>query len=232
HCNNPDTKAELQAFKESELQQRNNIEAYARFMRTIIRPSLPLPKRQRLLGSSSSFLPNLVCLNKDGLNVTKEKARSLLKELKLPFALFHGGLWVEYIPFFLGYNFKEGVMNVVGEGDAKMSIVARSDLSRFIAHVLVEALKAHWSDRGSQLRGVACPRRRLLHLPRRSWVKRWSSSWGAMVRPRSVPVAYILTRIPDGRCVSGTVGRPRTLFRVLLGLEPDALRDVHCVLAQ
>ncbi|KAG6968035.1 hypothetical protein JG687_00003956 [Phytophthora cactorum] len=79
---------------------------------------------------------------KDGPNVTKEKARSLLKELKLPFALFQGGLWVEYIPFILGYNFKEGVMNVVGEGDAKMSIVARSDLSRFIAHVLVEATKS------------------------------------------------------------------------------------------
>ncbi|KAG6942594.1 hypothetical protein JG688_00018033, partial [Phytophthora aleatoria] len=103
----------------------------------------------------------------DGPNVTKEKARSLLKELKLPFALFHGGLWVEYIPFFLGYNFKEGVMNVVGEGDAKMSIVARSDLNRFIAHVLVEATKSSLE---------------------------------------SVPVAYILTRIPDGRCESGTVG--------------------------
>ncbi|KAG7382805.1 hypothetical protein PHYPSEUDO_004313 [Phytophthora pseudosyringae] len=63
----------------------------------------------------------------DGPSITKQKVRTLLKELALPFALFHGGL---YIPFFLGYNLKEGVMNVVGEDNAKMSVVARAASSR------------------------------------------------------------------------------------------------------
>ncbi|KUF84888.1 Isoflavone reductase [Phytophthora nicotianae] len=36
--------------------------------------------------------------DEDGPNVTKEKVRTQLKELELPFALFHGGLWAEYIP--------------------------------------------------------------------------------------------------------------------------------------
>jgi hypothetical protein len=36
--------------------------------------------------------------DEDGPNITKQKVRTLLKELNLPFALFHGGLWAEYIP--------------------------------------------------------------------------------------------------------------------------------------
>ncbi|KAG2863947.1 hypothetical protein PC116_g6645 [Phytophthora cactorum] len=165
HCNNPDTKAELQAFKDrgvSLVKVNYNSETTLKRMRDSCVPSFDPVCRcpsgkgcwaPALRSYQSKYcagkldiltkkLYSLVCLNKDGPNVTKEKARSLLKELKLPFALFQGGLWVEYIPFILGYNFKEGVMNVVGEGDAKMSIVARSDLSRFIAHVLVEATKS------------------------------------------------------------------------------------------
>jgi hypothetical protein len=43
-------------------------------------------------------------------------------------------------------------MNVVGEGDAKMSIVARSDLSRFIGHrdQVLPRLEPH------ALRGLHC----------------------------------------------------------------------------
>ncbi|OWZ24338.1 hypothetical protein PHMEG_000620 [Phytophthora megakarya] len=144
----------------------------------------------------------------DGPNVTKEKVRALLKELDLPFALFHGGLWAEYIPFFLGYNFKEGVMSVVGEGDAKMSIVARSDLSRFIAHVLVTAPKAslEWSrfsvesDRLSPKEIAALAEKKL----GKEMELKLVSYDETKKNYETDPVAYILTRIADGRCISGT----------------------------
>ncbi|KAF4040825.1 NmrA-like family [Phytophthora infestans] len=147
--------------------------------------------------------------DEDGPNATKLKVRALLKELELPFALFHGGLWAEYIPFFLGYNFKEGVMNVVGEGDAKMSIVARSDLSRFIAHVLVTASKGslHWSrfsvesDRMSPKEIAALAEKKL----GKKMELKLVSYEETKKKYETDPVAYILMRIADGRCVSGTV---------------------------
>ncbi|ETM47219.1 hypothetical protein L914_08047 [Phytophthora nicotianae] len=163
--------------------------------------------------------------DEDGPNITKEKVRTQLKELELPFALFHGGLWAEYIPFFLGYNFKEGAMTVVGDGDAKMSIVARSDLCRFIAHVLVTAAKSslEWSrfsvesDRMSPKEIAALAEKKLgkkmeLNLVSYDETKK---------KYETDPVAYILTRVADGRCVSGTVDEAKdTVAKYYPGWNP------------
>lgn len=50
---------------------------------------------------------------------------------------------------FLGYHFDEGLISVVGDGDAKLNIVTRADCSRFVAHVLVTATKRYLE--GAQL---------------------------------------------------------------------------------
>jgi hypothetical protein len=108
----------------------------------------------------------------------------------------------------VGYNFKEGTMNVVGEGDAKMSIVARSDLSRFIGHVLATAPKSslEWSrlsiesDRLSPKEIAALAEKKLSNKMKLTLV----SYEETKKNYETNSVAYILTRIADGRCVSGT----------------------------
>eukprot|EP00644_Phytophthora_capsici_P011446 jgi/Phyca11/118887/e_gw1.37.246.1 len=144
----------------------------------------------------------------DGANATKQKVRDLLKELDLPFALFHSGLWSEYLPFFFGYNIEGGAFSVVGEGNEKLSIVARSDFSRFVAHTLVTAPKSslEWA-RLSVEAGRASPREIAAHL---------ENKWGKKLEIKTVdyeetkkgydvnPVAYIQTRIADGTCIPGT----------------------------
>ncbi|ETK87408.1 hypothetical protein L917_07981 [Phytophthora nicotianae] len=163
--------------------------------------------------------------DEDGPNITKEKVRTQLKELELPFALFHGGLWAEYIPFFLGYNFKEGAMTVVGDGDAKMSIVARSDLCRFIAHVLVTAAKSslEWSrfsvesDRMSPKEIAAVAEKKL----GKKMELKLVSYDETKKKYETDPVAYILTRVADGRCVSGTVDEAKdTVAKYYPGWNP------------
>ncbi|ETL40836.1 hypothetical protein F441_08315 [Phytophthora nicotianae CJ01A1] len=163
--------------------------------------------------------------DEDGPNITKEKVRTQLKELELPFALFHGGLWAEYIPFFLGYNFKEGAMTVVGDGDAKMSIVARSDLCRFIAHVLVTAAKSslEWSrfsvesDRMSPKEIAALAEKKL----GKKMELKLVSYDETKKKYETDPVAYILTRVADGRCVSGTVDEAKdTVAKYYPGWNP------------
>ncbi|KAG7392904.1 hypothetical protein PHYBOEH_006223 [Phytophthora boehmeriae] len=147
--------------------------------------------------------------DEDGPNVTKQKVRDLLKELELPYALFHSGLWAEYLPFFPGYNFKDGVMTVIGDGTEKISIVARSDLSRFIAHVLLTAPKSslEWarfsveSDRMSPKEIAALAEKKLGRKIEFKLVDYEETK----KKYETDAMAYIMTRIGDGRLVSGTV---------------------------
>ncbi|RLN48307.1 hypothetical protein BBJ29_001538 [Phytophthora kernoviae] len=148
-------------------------------------------------------------VDEDGPNITKQKIRDQLKEFELPYALFHSGLWAEYMPFFPGYNFSEGVMTVVGDGTKKISIVTRTDLSRFIAHVLITAPKSslEWarfsveSDRMSPKEIAALAETKLgkkieLKLVDYEETKK---------NYETDVMAYLMTRIGDGRAVSGTV---------------------------
>ncbi|KUF93864.1 WASH complex subunit strumpellin [Phytophthora nicotianae] len=126
---------------------------------------------------------------------------------------------------FLGYNFKEGAMTVVGDGDAKMSIVARSDLCRFIAHVLVTAAKCslEWSrfsvesDRMSPKEIAALAEKKL----GKKMELKLVSYDETKKKYETDPVAYILTRVADGRCVSGTVDEAKdTVAKYYPGWNP------------
>ncbi|RLN58633.1 hypothetical protein BBJ28_00010407 [Nothophytophthora sp. Chile5] len=80
----------------------------------------------------------------DGPNIMKQKVRDQLKELDLPYTLFHTGLWAEFLSLYVSSHVlddanPEGSMTVVGDGETKFSIVARGDMCRFIGHILVTA---------------------------------------------------------------------------------------------
>ncbi|KAG1710662.1 hypothetical protein DVH05_013387 [Phytophthora capsici] len=167
----------------------------------------------------------------DGANATKQKVRDLLKELDLPFALFHSGLWSEYLPFFFGYNIEGSAFSVVGEGNEKLSIVTRSDFSRFVAHTLVTAPKSslEWA-RLSVEAGRASPREIAAHL---------ENKWGKKLEIKTVdyeetkkgydvnPVAYIQTRIADGTCIPGTEEEVKdTIEKFFPNWNPSAWQNI------
>ncbi|KAG3147815.1 hypothetical protein PI126_g12729 [Phytophthora idaei] len=108
----------------------------------------------------------------------------------------------------LGYNFKEGVMNVVGDGNAKMSIVSRSDLSRFIAHVLVTTSRSslQWSQ--FSVESDRLSPKEIAELAEKKLGKKITFKFLDYEETKknynTDPVSYFLTRIADGRFVSGT----------------------------
>ncbi|GMF17097.1 unnamed protein product [Phytophthora fragariaefolia] len=99
-------------------------------------------------------------------------------------------------------------MNVVGEGDAKLGLVSQADFSRFVSHVLVTAPSSSlaWaqisveSDRMSPKEIAAIAEKKLEKkleikvVDYEETKKNYASN----------PMAHILTRIGDGRCISGT----------------------------
>ncbi|KAG7387230.1 hypothetical protein PHYBOEH_008332 [Phytophthora boehmeriae] len=78
----------------------------------------------------------------EGPNVAKKVVQDLLTELQLPFTVFYTGLFAEFLPFFLGHNYAEGYITVVGKGETAFSITSRTDVGRFVAHVLSTAPKS------------------------------------------------------------------------------------------
>ncbi|KAG1705973.1 hypothetical protein DVH05_002535 [Phytophthora capsici] len=78
----------------------------------------------------------------EGPNVTKKEVQDLLSQHQLPFTIFYTGLFAEFLPYFLDYHYDEGYMNVVGKGETAFSITARTDVGRFVAHVLSTASKS------------------------------------------------------------------------------------------
>ncbi|RLN20647.1 hypothetical protein BBJ28_00018957 [Nothophytophthora sp. Chile5] len=96
----------------------------------------------------------------EGPNTAKKVIQDLLKEVGLPFTL-HSCCADEYycdacfVPpsnsnGFMGYNFEEGYMTVVGKGETPFSITSRTDVGRFVAHVLSTTPK-------SELAGAKLP---------------------------------------------------------------------------
>ncbi|KUF95981.1 Bifunctional epoxide hydrolase 2 [Phytophthora nicotianae] len=108
----------------------------------------------------------------------------------------------------LGYNIDEGAISVADEGDAKISIVTRSDFSHFVAHVLTTASKD--SLEGAQLSietGRVSPKEIAAQLE-----KKLGTTFRIKVLDYEETkkgydtnvMAYLQTRIADGRCVPGT----------------------------
>ncbi|RLN86522.1 hypothetical protein BBJ28_00011899, partial [Nothophytophthora sp. Chile5] len=77
----------------------------------------------------------------EGPNTAKKVIQDLLKEVGLPFTIFYTGIFAEFLSHFMGYNFEEGYMTVVGKGETPFSITSRTDVGRFVAHVLATAPK-------------------------------------------------------------------------------------------
>ncbi|KAG6614742.1 Eugenol synthase 1 [Phytophthora cinnamomi] len=138
--------------------------------------------------------------DEDGANITKQKVRGMLKELDLPYALFFSGFWFEYLPL--------GVMSVIGEGNAKLGLVSRTDFGRFVAHVLVTVPKASLEWAQFSIESNRMSPKEIAAMAEKKFGKKIELKvvdYEATKKNYDTDsVAYILTRIGDGRCVPGT----------------------------
>ncbi|KAL3665238.1 hypothetical protein V7S43_009866 [Phytophthora oleae] len=144
----------------------------------------------------------------EGPNVTKKEVQDLLTQQQIPFTIFYTGLFAEFLPYFLDYHYDEGYMNVVGKGETPFSITARTDVGRFVAHVLSTAPK-------SALEGARIPfeAERLSPLQIRDLVEKKLNK-KIEVRPVDYEenkkkfdtdfVAFLTTLFEQGRGVAGT----------------------------
>lgn len=75
----------------------------------------------------------------EGFTLPKKVARDALTALQLPYTVFYTGFFAETFHAFLGFNYADGKIRVVGSGDVPFGITARTDIARFVAHALTTA---------------------------------------------------------------------------------------------
>ncbi|KAF1326156.1 Isoflavone reductase p3, partial [Globisporangium splendens] len=68
----------------------------------------------------------------------KKVVQDALKELQLPYTVFYTGFFARDHGF-LGFDYANGRIRVVGSGDVPFSLTARPDIARFVAHALTTA---------------------------------------------------------------------------------------------
>jgi hypothetical protein len=67
----------------------------------------------------------------------KASIREEIKGLGLPTVAFFSGLWTEWVEN-LGFDLKNGKIEIKGQGDAEISTTSIDDVARFVAYVLTE----------------------------------------------------------------------------------------------
>jgi hypothetical protein len=73
----------------------------------------------------------------ESLMTLKVKIREEAMYLGLPTVAFFSGLWPEGLPW-LGFDIKNGKIEIKGQGDAEISMTSVEDVARFVAYVLIE----------------------------------------------------------------------------------------------
>lgn len=103
-----------------------------------------------------------------GPSTHKTAVRSALKSIDLPYTLFFPGYFADLAHMFLGYNYTDGRMRIVGDGNTAFSLTSRQDIGRFVAHVLTTAALLVWRGLSCRSKPTARRRWRSRSLPRRS----------------------------------------------------------------
>uniref|UniRef100_K3WWF9 NmrA-like domain-containing protein n=1 Tax=Globisporangium ultimum (strain ATCC 200006 / CBS 805.95 / DAOM BR144) TaxID=431595 RepID=K3WWF9_GLOUD len=142
------------------------------------------------------------------LNSYKKLVLDGLKGVEIPYTLFYTGFFTEFFSWFFDYNYAEGYISVVGDGNRPFSATTRLDIARFVAHVLTSAETSDLhnaifrieGDRKSPLEIAALAEKKLekpIEIRRVDLEenrKKYNSDFAA----------FLTTLIADGRAVSGT----------------------------
>jgi len=90
----------------------------------------------------------------EGIFAVKENLRLKLLEIGLPYAIFYTGPFPDFVfvPF-LGFDLPNGKAAVGGSGDTLISFTARSDIARFVAHVLTSLPVSHLENKIFRIEG-------------------------------------------------------------------------------
>ncbi|KAJ7601541.1 hypothetical protein DFH06DRAFT_1489524 [Mycena polygramma] len=82
----------------------------------------------------------------------KHKAAEYLKFLNIPSTRIFPGLFIEYIPWVLGYA-DDGKVRIVGKGEAPASFTSIDDIAGFVAYILTALPPSHLENQIFRLEG-------------------------------------------------------------------------------
>ncbi|KAJ7660916.1 hypothetical protein DFH06DRAFT_1089329 [Mycena polygramma] len=82
----------------------------------------------------------------------KHKAAEYLKFLNIPSTRIFPGLFIEYIPWVLGYA-DDGKVRIVGKGEAPASFTSIDDIAGFVAYILMALPPSHLENQIFRLEG-------------------------------------------------------------------------------
>ncbi|KAJ6570253.1 hypothetical protein DFH09DRAFT_1261262 [Mycena vulgaris] len=88
----------------------------------------------------------------EGVLGDKNRIAEDLKAAGIPSARFYTGLFIEIVPWLLGYA-EHGQVRIVGKGEAPVSFTSISDIAGFVAHVLTALPRSELEDRVFRLEG-------------------------------------------------------------------------------
>ncbi|KAK7460426.1 hypothetical protein VKT23_009145 [Stygiomarasmius scandens] len=82
----------------------------------------------------------------------KDEFAGFLKSIQLPYARIFTGLWLQYVPWAIGYDANQKV-NILGKGETPVSFTAQEDIGGFIAHALTTLPLSKLSNAHFRLEG-------------------------------------------------------------------------------
>ncbi|KAJ6534614.1 hypothetical protein DFH09DRAFT_932100, partial [Mycena vulgaris] len=88
----------------------------------------------------------------EGLLGDKHRIAEDLKAAGIPSVRFYTGVFIEFIPWFVGYP-EHGKFRIVGKGEVPISFTSAADIAGFVAHVLTTLPASELESRVFRLEG-------------------------------------------------------------------------------
>ncbi|KAJ7184437.1 hypothetical protein C8R46DRAFT_1172640 [Mycena filopes] len=88
----------------------------------------------------------------EGVLGQKKQINDYLQSVGIPTVRFYTGLFIEVIPWVMGYS-EHGTIRMVGKGEAPTSFTAVEDIAGFVAHVLTTLPPVELENRTFRLEG-------------------------------------------------------------------------------
>ncbi|KAF7330293.1 NmrA domain-containing protein [Mycena venus] len=89
----------------------------------------------------------------EGFQAVKNQIVAHLKSVNIPSTIVYTGLFVEFIPWLVGYSEDDKKFKLVTKGEAPMSFTAIADIAGFVAYVLTKLPPSELEDRVLRLEG-------------------------------------------------------------------------------
>uniref|UniRef100_K3WWE9 NmrA-like domain-containing protein n=1 Tax=Globisporangium ultimum (strain ATCC 200006 / CBS 805.95 / DAOM BR144) TaxID=431595 RepID=K3WWE9_GLOUD len=142
----------------------------------------------------------------EGFTSHKKVVQDTLKELQLPYTVFYTGFFARDHGF-LGFDYANARIRVVGSGDVPFSVTARPDIARFVAHTLTTAEPTDLAWAKIPIEGDRKTHHEVAAIAEKKFGKKFEIEYVDLEENRKKFntdfIAFFTTILADGNAVSG-----------------------------